>query len=476
MHRTLLTIVGVALLFRLTSAQVAPLPVGTILSSVVCNADSKQSYALYLPSNFSSARPWPIIYVFDPAARGQVAVETIKPAAEKFGYIVVASNNSRNGPMGDSGHAMNAMWRDTQQRFPIDERRRYLAGMSGGARAAVSLALSCKDCVAGVIANAAGFPLGAEPTRDMKFAYYAAVGNADFNYGEFVELRRKLDATGARYRIRIFDGQHGWAPPEVWIEALNWMDIQAMSAGTLPHDPKRIQQTFAGTLSNARKFQSQNHPLAAVREYQSLVRNFRGLADVSDLRAVETLLPELTKSKAVKAAEKEEASALDEQARMTASLSDQMQTIGAGDRDQVDVAELKGSIADLKKRADDSRNSTDVKALVLRRALGQLVVEAYESGQRSLEEKNYHAAAAYFDLVAAGSANLAWAHYQRARAYAMLVDRKKMLAELKLSLAGGFHDPSALEAAEFQPFQGQEGFQALAAEWKEAAEKEKAKP
>src|SRR5882724_6406562 len=113
-HRTLLTIVGVALLFRLTSAQVAPLPVGTILPSVVCNADSKQSYALYLPSNFSSARPWPIIYVFDPAARGQVAVETMKPAAEQFGYIVVASNNSRNGRMGDSGHAMTAMWRDTQ--------------------------------------------------------------------------------------------------------------------------------------------------------------------------------------------------------------------------------------------------------------------------------------------------------------------------------------------------------------------------
>jgi hypothetical protein len=91
-----------------------------------------------------------------------------------------------------------------------------------------------------------------------------------------------------------------------------------------------------------------------------------------------------------------------------------------------------------------------LKALVVRRALGQLVVEAYESGQRSLEEKNYRAAVAYFDLAAAGSANPAWAHYQRARAYAMLADRKKMLAELKLSLAGGFHETSALEAAEFQ--------------------------
>jgi len=77
---------------------------------------------------------------------------------------------------------------------------------------------------------------------------------------------------------------------------------------------------------------------------------------------------------------------------------------------------------------------------------------------------------------AAGSANPAWAHYQRARAYAMLADKKNTLAELKLSLAGGFHEASALDAAEFQAFQGQPEFQTLAAEWKLAAEKERAKP
>jgi len=474
-HRIILMAACLPLLSRPAPAQVAPgsLPVGTIIPNVACSADSKQSYALYLPSSFSSARKWPVIYVFDPAARGKVAVEAIKPAAEKFGYIVAASNNSRNGPMGDSAQAANAMWQDTQQRFPVAEQRRYVAGMSGGARLATSIALSCQGCVAGVIANAAGFPFGAEPTRTMKFAYYAAVGNADFNYGEFVDLRRKLDTVGARYRIRIFDGQHGWAPPEVWIEALNWMDMQAMSAGTMPCDPSRIQQTVASALANARKFQSQNNLLAALREYQSLVRDFRGLAEVSSAAAS---LAELAKNKAVKTAEKEEASALDQQAQMTASLSAQMQAIATSNRYQVDVADLKNSIADLKKRAADSRNSNELKALVVRRALGQLVVEAYESGQRTLDEKNYRVALVYFDLAAAGSANPAWAHYQRARAYAMLADRKNLLVELKLSLAGGFHETSALEAAEFQAFQGLAEFQALAAEWKEAAETEKAKP
>ena len=474
MRHTFLIIICLASLIRSTPAQVAPspFPAGAVTSNVVCSSDTNQSYALYLPSNYSAARTWPIIYVFDPGARGKVAVETIQTAAEKFGYIVAASNNSRNGPMGGSSQAMKAMWVDTQQRFPIAEQRRYVAGMSGGARVATSVALSCGGCVAGVIASAAGFPFATEPTRDMKFAYFAAVGNADFNYGEFVDLRRKLDAGGTRYRIRIFEGQHGWAPPEVWIEALDWMDMQAMSAGTMPRDQSRIQQTLAGEIAKAREFQAQNNLLASLREYQSIVRDFRGLADVA---SAEASAAELTKNKAVKTAEKEEASAIDQQAQMTSNLSAQMQAI-EGARASVDVMDIKSRIADLKKRADASATSTDLKALVLRRALGQLVVEAYESAQRTMDSKNYRVAVVYFDLASTGSSNPSWAHYQRARAYAMMPDRKKMLAELRVALAGGFHEVSAMDAAEFRAFRGQAEFQALAAEWKLASEKDNAKP
>lgn len=139
----------------------APFPVGTVIPSVNCLDNPKQTYALYLPSNFSKARKWPIIYLFDPLARGQVAVETVRLAAEEFGYITVGSNNSRNGPNGRPVEAADAIWRDTQARFPLDERRRYFAGMSGGARVAAALAVNCDGCVAGVIANAAGFDTGA---------------------------------------------------------------------------------------------------------------------------------------------------------------------------------------------------------------------------------------------------------------------------------------------------------------------------
>src|SRR5262249_39350296 len=152
---------------------------------------------------------------------------------------------------------------DTQLRLPVDRRRLYVTGMSGGSRVAASVALSCGDCVAGGIANAAGFPPGAAPPHPMEFAYFAALGNTDFNYPEFVRLRRQLDKEEARYRVRVFEGPHGWAPTEVWLEALNWMDIQAMANGTLPRDSARITASLQEIFARAEAFESANQPLNA---------------------------------------------------------------------------------------------------------------------------------------------------------------------------------------------------------------------
>lgn len=453
---------------RLLPAQLAPIPspAGQVIPKVVCTTDSRQSYALYLPSTFSAAQKWPVVYLFDPLARGSVAVEAARAAAEKFGYVLVASNNSRNGPMADSTAAANAIWRDTQERLPIDNQRRYLAGMSGGARLVTAIALSCDGCVAGVIANAAGFPIDKRPQRNMKFVYFGAVGDADFNYGEFVELRKTLEDSGTQYRIRIFDGQHGWAPPEVWLEALNWMDIRAMAAGTLPRDAARIQQAADEELARARDFQAKKTFLGAVREYESVVRDFKGLADTA---VAQNLLAQLATSKEVKADQKQEISALEQQARITDPLSSQMQAIGSGESDNVDVGALINEFADLKKRADDTQKSNDIKTLAVRRALGGLVIAAYESGQHSMEQKDYRAALVYFDLAAAGAANPAFAHYQRARVYALLGNKKGALTELRMALAAGFHEASALDGEEFQALRGSIEFQELATKWKAAA-------
>jgi len=63
----------------------------------------------------------------------------MKDAAERYGYIVLGSNNSRNGPWKPESEAADAMLQDAQKRFAVDLKRIYFAGFSGGARVARSL-------------------------------------------------------------------------------------------------------------------------------------------------------------------------------------------------------------------------------------------------------------------------------------------------------------------------------------------------
>jgi len=426
---------------------------------VVCGSNPVESYALYLPSQFSTNREWPIIYVFDPLARGEAAAEVVRPAAEKLGYVVAASNNSKNGLEGGSREATIAMWDDTQLRLPVDRRRRYVAGMSGGSRVAASVALSCGDCVAGVIANAAGFPPGATPPHRMKSAYFAAIGNADFNYPEIVRLGHQLDRAEARYRIRVFEGIHGWAPTEVWLEALNWMDIQAMASGTLPRESARIAASLQETVARARAFESANEPLLAFREYEAAVRDFSGLVDVG---AAKAKLAELEKSKAAKAAEKREAADLEEQERIVKNPSVQMQKLATGNLDASGFSELLAGISTLKSKAKPATREN----LALRRAQIELAMYAYESGQSCLTKKKYETALSFFRLAAAGANKPGAAHYQRARIYAIQSDKKEMLAELRLALSAGYHEPGALDGDEFRPYRLDPEFEGLTGEWK----------
>ena len=440
--------------------EAAHLTPGTVIPKVICAGNPQLSYALYLPSAYSPEKKWPIIYAFDPGARGEVAVEAIRAAAEKSGYIVTASNDSRNGAEALSTQAIAAIWDDTQRRLSINERRRYFAGMSGGARLAVAFAISCNGCVAGVIANAAGFPQGRKPSSSIKFAYFATYGDADFNFLEFVDLRRQLEDSGMQFRIREFEGEHGWAPPEVWQEALDWMDLQAMRAGSLKGDNAQIKELYDAAMQKASQLLAHDF-LMGFREYQFTVRDFSGLTDVV---AAEKEVNALSEDKQLKSAQKQEKDDANDQRRLMSQPSEQMQDLSAGDLSNEDFTALQNTLAALLKKTQGSKEK-DQRSLPTRRALNGLVVQAFEGSQFAMDQKKYDVALKFFDLTAIRSENAGWSHFSSARVYALMSDKKHMLVELQQASSGGFHDAASLSSPEFQPFQSDPDFQEIAHTW-----------
>jgi predicted esterase len=225
---------------------------GSLVERVVCLKDAGQSYALYLPSSFDPARPWPALFLFDAGARGPLAVQAFRDAAETYGWILVGSNNSRNGPARENGLAAVAVWEDVSSRLPLDGRRIYTSGFSGGARVGSSFPRFIGRAIAGTIGCGAGLASGLEPGNLKAGAYFGIAGLADFNYGEMKGLDRAFDPSGVPHRFFFFEGTHDWPDPASCSRAVAWLEIMAMKQGLRPKDRQMAAAAIGRELDEAR--------------------------------------------------------------------------------------------------------------------------------------------------------------------------------------------------------------------------------
>ena len=250
-------------------------PAGVVHRSIACDEAPDQTYALYVPSGYTNDRAWPILYCFDPGAQGHQPVERLYAAAERFGYIVAASNNSKNGSWEYSATSAAAMIRDTQRRFNLDGRRVYGGGLSGGARTACALAGQWR--FAGVLAAGAGFPESKVPDR-VPFAFFGTVGRTDMNYCELKHVDTALAQMRVPHRIAVFEGGHEWFPTALAPEALGWFELQAMRAGRRPRDAMLIATLFSERMAAAAAMKQE-----AERYFENaaIVADFSGLTDVA---------------------------------------------------------------------------------------------------------------------------------------------------------------------------------------------------
>jgi hypothetical protein len=184
-------------------------PIGKIIPAVACQDDASFSYALYIPQKKED--PAPLIYFFDPHADGPLPLNKYRALADKYGFILVGSNNSKNG---NDYQKADLIWHhiftDTKKRLPVDFQNLVVCGFSGGAKVAGFLALNHPE-IKSVIANSAAMPENAS-TADFPFSFTGLAGEGDMNMTDVVTFCQLLDKTKTLHRMILFDGKHEWAP------------------------------------------------------------------------------------------------------------------------------------------------------------------------------------------------------------------------------------------------------------------------
>ena len=421
------------------SVQAQELPKGQIVEKVVCQSNTNYSYALYLPSNYTPEKRWPILYSFDPIARGSVPVQRFKEAAEKYGYIVVGSHNSRNGSIKLS-EIVAALIEDTLKRFSINEQRVYATGFSGGARVACSVAEKLNGAITGVIACGAGFPPELSPSKNIPFIFFGTIGTEDFNFPELMQLDRTLESLSINHRVAVFEGAHSWAPKDLCTEAIEWMELQAMKAGRREKDAALITALWAKRLQRAKENEEAKKVYEAYLSYQSLADDFKGLRDVAEF---ENKANQLKSSKEVKAYLRQERGEEEKQRLGMNQFVALFEQIKSADNRTAAMNEIRNTITEWQKRANSKDATSD--RLAARRLVSQFYAFLFEGATLMWGRKDPEQAVLGLLLASEIRPENPQIFYQLADAYAFNKQKRQALDALKHAVEKGFSNAVDIE-------------------------------
>ena len=159
-------------------------PKGEVIENIICKGDASQSYAMYLPQNYSTEKTYPVVYAFDAHGTGKLPVSKYKDLAEQYGYILIGSNNSKNGNAWEESEGIaEKLFADVQNRLSINTQRIYLLGFSGGARVANGITIT-NGAIEGVICCGAAAPGTNSKNPRNNYTWLGIAGTEDFNYTE----------------------------------------------------------------------------------------------------------------------------------------------------------------------------------------------------------------------------------------------------------------------------------------------------
>jgi tetratricopeptide (TPR) repeat protein len=439
------------------------LPRGKVIDKIVCTAKAGESYSLYLPSGYSPARAWPILYVLDPRARGTLAAERFRAGAEKYGYILASSNNSMSdGPAEPNTEAMRAMWSDTHGRFQIDDHRVYAAGFSGTVRACCSLARAVPGTIAGVIGAGAGFPFHEPPRKGDPFVFFGTLGDKDFNYYEVMDLEPRLVETGIVHRIEIFDGIHQWPPEELATRALGWMEVQAMKSGTRTKDPAVIDELWKQTLARAREAEAAGNLFQAHRYYSGAAADFAGLRAADDLAQAGRKAAELAANPALQRDWKEREIRLKHDKEFLAGAPAILANVNPSGQPAT-VAQVAAALHIPELRAKAKNAPDPDERLAAQRVLNTLGMQTSYYMPESFNQRQQWDRSIFILSVAAEIApESPFVWYNRAQAYAHKGDRRRALNDLQLAVDRGWKDLAAIQNEEaFAPLRQDPEYQRI---------------
>lgn len=409
------------------------IPNGKVIDTIYCKENASQSYAIYLPTNYIAAKRYPVVYAFDPHAEGKTPVTKYKALADKYQYIIVGSNNSKNGNAWEESNAIaNELFNDVTKRFSINTQRVYLLGFSGGARVANTLTI-LNGAINSVICCGAAAPITTNKKPRNNYAIIGLVGNEDFNY---IEMKKydMIDIAGhsLKHYLLTYDGKHEWPDETTMNEAFLWLELNDMRKDISSKNETLINNGLTPLLGELKKLNEQHKIIEAYHLSKKIINFYDGLAPINE--CFETYKKLTGNSEIDRLLKDEEALWRKEEAKK----QDYLKHFQGNS-----IAWWTKEINDLNKKSSSTTNREH--ALMHKRILNFLSLVAYMNTSNAMKQNAKQAVDYYTQLYKIIDPKNKDAHYFRAIYEAQAENEKEAIANLTDAIANGFNDKLGLQ-------------------------------
>lgn len=447
------------LLVFLASALLAAEPErGRMIENVAARSDATQTYTLYLPPSYDAAKKHPLLFVFDPRGRGTFAAEIFRNGADRYGWILISSNQTRSDDDGKANERALAALVPEASRYAVDPRRIYAAGFSGTAILSCALGFNT-GAIAGVIGTGGRLVPQMEPD-DFPFAHFGAAGSRDFNNREMRAIDDRLEKAGKQHRYVEFEGEHRWFSSDVATEAIRWMELVAMKEHRRATDEAFVTAAFTEDLAQVSRLVDSGELTNALRLVRSVIRAYDGIHPLDEAKEVAA---RLAADERVRRAVADEQKWDDFEQRILSKIAQQMPALLSRLREAPRVATALRDleIAALRRHAEKpgAEGRAAARALESLRSLTGFYLP------RELFSRHEYAVAAVMLRVATDlspDAPSVW--YNLGAALAQTGDRKGALEALEKAIEHGYRDASHLAAdSDYAPLRDDERFQKIVA-------------
>ncbi|MCK4835176.1 MAG: hypothetical protein KAT17_00980 [Candidatus Aminicenantes bacterium] len=419
---------------------------GKIINRVLTLSDPAQSYALYLPSAYTPDQNWPLLFCFDPGARSEIPLNLFKNVAEKHGYMVVCSNNLKNGPWPPVFKALKATWVDVLNRFSIDFNRIYTAGFSGGARAAAAFPHITGAKVTAIIACGAGLPPAVKAAQIKPAFYHGIVGVEDYNYKEFVRLGRELKEAGVDSVIEVINNGHSWPPENICSQAIEAAEIRAMKKGLREKDIDLVEMVFNQTLERARQLETTLNIYFAAKYCMSRQRLFRNLIDTGP---IDEKIMQLKATRDFNKFQREEEKRNRTELEYIQRFLGVFTRIKNYEQKRVDLRKISSQLDLHNLVREAAKKQNKFQSAMAKRLIDELVSKGNSEGHYYLKKHDFTRAVIFFETAAKAKKTGIRAFYNLACTYSLQNRKKEAIENLKIAiknlLEGGHKDFSFLE-------------------------------